>query len=194
MFSVKCPESFSPKCGACYRSTSRSAKRSWKKAHPMVARRRSSRNRKPCGPDPAAGPPQRVQVAGDVSRGLLIRQVAPVYPDGARRVFALTLAFDRSISALFAGRASPLIGTAFLRSRDLRTGISTSRTTKTCCTKPATYSAICDSTASNCGTNTAPRLLNNRPESARKKIRCMEPRKIPKGKMISKGPSQPKLM
>jgi TonB family protein len=34
---------------------------------------------------PAAAPPQRVQVAGDVARGLLIHQVAPVYPDAARR-------------------------------------------------------------------------------------------------------------
>jgi TonB family protein len=33
----------------------------------------------------ASGPPQKVQITGEVSRGLLTRQVAPVYPDDARR-------------------------------------------------------------------------------------------------------------
>src|SRR5258708_9700403 len=39
-------------------------------------------------PDPSTdsqGTPKRIRVSSSVSRGLLIRQVAPVYPDAARR-------------------------------------------------------------------------------------------------------------
>jgi TonB family protein len=58
--------------------------------------------------DPSAWPPQRVQkIAGEVSRGLLIRQVAPVYPDDALRariegvvILAATINKDGIISEL----------------------------------------------------------------------------------------------
>jgi TonB family protein len=55
----------------------------------------------------AAGPIQSVQIAGEVSRGLLIYQVAPVYPDDARRahiegvvILAATINKDGIISDL----------------------------------------------------------------------------------------------
>src|SRR5438094_24840 len=45
-------------------------------------------------------------------------------------------------------------------------GISTSKISAICCANPATYCAICDSIASNCGKSTAPTQLNRTPESA----------------------------